>query len=273
MIETPRQKWKRLNPDKHRECQRRYYLKNREAIRAKAIARSQLPENRIKRNASSLQWQRDNRDKVLVQRRKRYAIYRNELLKEQQLRRSKNIEHTRSQSRKYYAKHADKRRAASRIYYHQFKATCQARSKQWKVNNPTKALQQKRDWVAANREKIREHQRVKYSMDMQYCIKRRLSSRLQKLVKQRHATKCDRAVVLLGIRVGDFLKYLESLFKPGMGWHNRSLWHIDHRTPCESFDLTIPEQQRRCFHYTNLQPLWAADNMRKGSKLINEFAG
>jgi hypothetical protein len=53
-----------------------------------------------------------------------------------------------------------------------------------------------------------------------------------------------------------------------MTWenHGRYGWHIDHIRPCASFDLADPEQQRKCFHYTNLQPLWASENMRKGDK-------
>jgi hypothetical protein len=49
---------------------------------------------------------------------------------------------------------------------------------------------------------------------------------------------------------------------------NHGIWHIDHITPCTAFDLTDPEQQKKCFHYTNLQPLWASDNIRKGNKII-----
>jgi hypothetical protein len=63
---------------------------------------------------------------------------------------------------------------------------------------------------------------------------------------------------------------MESKFLPGMTWDNRGLrgWHIDHIVPCSFFDLANPEQQRKCFHYTNLQPLWAADNLRKSDKLV-----
>jgi hypothetical protein len=43
-------------------------------------------------------------------------------------------------------------------------------------------------------------------------------------------------------------------------------WHIDHIVPCESFDLTDPAQQGQCFHFSNLQPLWARENLRKGTK-------
>ena len=47
---------------------------------------------------------------------------------------------------------------------------------------------------------------------------------------------------------------------------NYGEWHVDHIKPCASFDLTDPKQQEICFHYTNLQPLWAIDNIKKGSK-------
>ena len=44
-------------------------------------------------------------------------------------------------------------------------------------------------------------------------------------------------------------------------------YHIDHKRPCASFDLTDPEQQRECFHWTNLQILDARTNIQKGKKL------
>ena len=59
--------------------------------------------------------------------------------------------------------------------------------------------------------------------------------------------------------------HLESLFSPGMTWDNYGFegWHIDHIKPCASFEL---DQKKICFHYTNLQPLWAKDNMSKSNK-------
>ena len=69
-------------------------------------------------------------------------------------------------------------------------------------------------------------------------------------------------------------QYLEKQFTKGMSWDNygnpngdhTSCWHIDHIKPCASFDLTQEDQQKECFHYTNLQPLWAIDNLKKGGK-------
>ncbi len=64
------------------------------------------------------------------------------------------------------------------------------------------------------------------------------------------------------------MRWLEKQFKSGMTWENRSLWHIDHKRPVSSFDLTKPEEQKLCFHYTNLQPLWAVENLRKSAKVL-----
>jgi hypothetical protein len=67
----------------------------------------------------------------------------------------------------------------------------------------------------------------------------------------------------------DFLKdYLSNMFYDGMSWDNHgTLWHIDHIKPCDSFDLSNMEQQRQCFHYSNLQPLWAKENLKKSNKI------
>jgi len=60
-------------------------------------------------------------------------------------------------------------------------------------------------------------------------------------------------------------EYLESKFLDGMTWENKHEFHIDHIRPCASFDLDNEVERHKCFHYTNLQPLWAADNLSKGA--------
>ena len=68
------------------------------------------------------------------------------------------------------------------------------------------------------------------------------------------------------------MNHIESLFDDKMTWNNRGFygWHIDHITPCASYDLTDPQQQLECFHYTNLQPLWCTDNWKKNDNLLKE---
>lgn len=72
----------------------------------------------------------------------------------------------------------------------------------------------------------------------------------------------------MGADIETVKKHLESLFQNGMTWDNHGFdgWHIDHIVPCAAFDLTDPEEQKKCFHYTNLQPLWAKDNLSKGDR-------
>jgi hypothetical protein len=89
----------------------------------------------------------------------------------------------------------------------------------------------------------------------------------------RRNLKSASTLTLLGCSVDQFLGHLEINFEEGMAWDNYgSAWHVDHRRPCASFDLTKPEEQRICFNWKNLQPLFAKDNLRKGAKHISSFA-
>ena len=83
------------------------------------------------------------------------------------------------------------------------------------------------------------------------------------------ALKKESALKLLGCTMSELWQHLESKFQPGMTRENYGQWHIDHIKPCVLFDLTKDEEQAACFHYTNLQPLWAVDNLRKGKKYEN----
>lgn len=81
-------------------------------------------------------------------------------------------------------------------------------------------------------------------------------------------SKAATTMKLVGCSPGALRAHLESKFRPGMNWENYGLrgWHIDHIRPCASFDMSDPEQQRQCFHYLNLQPLWAVENLKKGAR-------
>ena len=78
--------------------------------------------------------------------------------------------------------------------------------------------------------------------------------------------KSKRTMMLVGCTLAELRAHLEKQFVAGMTWANYGAWHIDHIRPCASFDLLDPGQQAQCFHFSNLQPLWAMDNFRKGAK-------
>lgn len=90
--------------------------------------------------------------------------------------------------------------------------------------------------------------------------------RLRGVLKRIGVAKSDKIISLLGCSLKFFREHIERQFKEGMTWENRSLWHIDHIKPLASFDLKNPEHQKQATHYTNLQPLWAKDNLTKGAK-------
>ena len=104
----------------------------------------------------------------------------------------------------------------------------------------------------------------KHKFDLNWKLKNNLRSRIRLSLKGKNKSK--KTMELLGCTIKQLWEHLESKFKLGMTRENHGKWHIDHIKPCISFNLTDPEQQKICFHYTNLQPLWAEDNLKKGAK-------
>jgi len=80
-------------------------------------------------------------------------------------------------------------------------------------------------------------------------------------------SKRGSAVALLGCTIDELIAQFESQFAVGMSWADRGAWHIDHIRPLSSFDLQDPVQLAVACHHSNLQPLWASDNMSKGGKV------
>lgn len=105
-------------------------------------------------------------------------------------------------------------------------------------------------------------------------IRRAMSHRMRQAIKHSGSRKHKSTFSLLGCDSEFAKKWIESKFLPGMSWDNwGKLWHVDHIIPCASFDLSDTEQQKACFHYTNLQPLWWRDNIKKRDRLDWSPAG
>ena len=106
----------------------------------------------------------------------------------------------------------------------------------------------------------------KYKNDTNFRLTCVLRKRLGAAIKGK--AKTGSAVVDLGCSIDDLKKYLENQFQPDMTWDNwsRNGWHIDHIVPLSKFDLSNREELLKACHYSNLQPLWAKDNIRKGNK-------
>ena len=115
-----------------------------------------------------------------------------------------------------------------------------------------------------------EYEKTKKAIDPNYKLIKNLRSGISKAIKKDYGEKAYHTIELLGCSVDEARRYLESKFQDGMTWKNHGQfgWHIDHKIPIDSFDLTNPEDQKKCFHYTNLQPLWWQENLSKGNKIL-----
>lgn len=120
------------------------------------------------------------------------------------------------------------------------------------------------------REKLRKYQREwarkKIKLDLNFRIKKNLRCRIWSVLNGIYKSK--RTEQLLGCTIDELKNYLSNKFQSGMSWKNYGKWHIDHIKPCDAFDLTKEEEQSECFNYTNLQPLWKIENLRKSNKII-----
>ncbi len=112
----------------------------------------------------------------------------------------------------------------------------------------------------------RKYRKEKYNKDTNFRLSMRLRGRIVDAL--RSGLKAGSAIDDLGCSIDDLKSYLESKFQKGMNWGNWGVsgWHIDHIKPISSFDLTDRSQFVRACHFTNLQPLWSIDNLKKGNK-------
>ena len=98
------------------------------------------------------------------------------------------------------------------------------------------------------------------------------STRVRTALRNTNALKSAKTVVLIGCSWAELKQHLENQFSGEMCWENHgSYWHIDHKQPCAGFDLTIESEQKKCFHYSNLQPLEKSENFRKHDMPYDEW--
>lgn len=110
----------------------------------------------------------------------------------------------------------------------------------------------------------REYNRKRQRENAKFAIEHRLRARMSSIVRKKLMRKSRKSLEYLGCTSEEFMRYMESLFPNGMTWGNRKLWHIDHIVPVCSFDLTQEGEIKKCFHYSNLRPIWKEGNLRKG---------
>ena len=171
--------------------------------------------------------------------------------------------------KEYYSKNRNKCIVSMKKYEANNKEYLSVKAMHWYRKNKEIKLQYEKQYYTENKVKIlereRKHNKNRYVEDLQYRLKCILRKRLRTAIKNNQ--KIGSAVRDLGCSIEDLKKHLESQFQSGMTWDNHGEWHIDHIKPLASFDLQDPTQLREACHYSNLQPLWAKDNLKKGATI------
>lgn len=176
-------------------------------------------------------------------------------------------------------------------YYHKNKDRIKNNTKKYQEINKIKLNKKAQIYRENNKKKFKEYIKI-YRIKNKCIIKKQVLKYTQKrkkndkgfhiLLNQRtrlhHAlkglTKSNRTIILLGCEIDYLLYHLQKQFKKNMSWDNygygKGKWVIDHIQPCCSFDLSKESEQRKCFHYTNLQPLWWEKNKIKRSQDVRK---
>jgi len=181
------------------------------------------------------------------------------------------------QRKKYYKENCEKIKQKAKQWSFQNKEKESQNSKNYYIKNKKYLLKYQKDYRTNKKNKIKikernlKYKKNKRKTNIHFRLYESLSARIRSGLKQQvliknYTQKESYTKKVLGCSFKQLQTHLEKQFKIGMTWDNYGEWHIDHIIPCASFDLTDPEQQKKCFHYTNLQPLWAEDNLKKGAK-------
>ena len=111
--------------------------------------------------------------------------------------------------------------------------------------------------------------KLRYDNDPAFRMVQLMRQRMRKVMTGAHISL--RQLSMLGCTRAEFVAHIEKQFKRGMTWQNmgtgQGKWHLDHITPCAAFDQTSASQRATCWHFTNFQPMWSIENIKKGARI------
>jgi hypothetical protein len=159
----------------------------------------------------------------------------------------------------------------NRNYYINNTELINKQNKKWYENNKEKHRENDKIWREKNIESVREYHNnlIKHQRKTDPLKKLifNVRGRVFNILKNKIITKSKKTFDIVGC-TPEFLKeHLERQFMEGMSWDNQGKWHIDHKIPLSS--AKTEEEIYKLCHYSNLQPLWAEDNLKKGCKILN----
>lgn len=223
-------------------------------------------QKRANKRAANRRWAASNPGRRKAIRQKYEAANKEKIAESRARARKLDPEKFRARSRQWRIKNPEKSHEHSAKRYREQKDAFRAQITAWREANPERfkaiaAASRKRPGSAQKR---REYANKRHATNVQARLATLLRNRVLKALKGR--VRSASVLSVIGCSLGDLVAHLEGQFIDGMTWANHGEWHIDHRRPLSSFDLTDPDQYASACHFTNLQPLWGRENQSKGSR-------
>ncbi len=165
--------------------------------------------------------------------------------------------------KKYREKNKTRRKEQNKKWKNKNKELLKEYNKKWKINNKNKYHSNFVKWKNNNLEHLR-----RYRQNRRKQINIKLIDNIRRRINMAIKSKKNHSIEYLGIDIESYKKYLQQLFDSRMNWNNYGIkgWHIDHIIPISS--AKNEEELIKLFHYTNTQPLWAEDNLKKSNKIL-----
>lgn len=189
--------------------------------------------------------------------------------------RAKNKEELKEKNKEYEQRPEVKEKREK--YREENKDKLDKAAKEYREKNKEILAAKDKEYRKANRAKINATTAERLKNDEQARLAHNLRARFHDALKRADVIKTESTFDLIGCSAPELKQFIESKFLEGMTWDNygsdrdgtvEKFWHIDHIKPVAVFDLTDEDQRKQCFHFNNLQPLWAKDNWKKGKKYV-----
>ena len=178
----------------------------------------------------------------------------------------KNKERILNYQREYYLENTNKIKSNVSNYYLKNKEKNKEKAKIYYQNNIESRLLYAKQYRENNKEVRNEKEKIRKKTDVIYKLKHLVRNRINKYLKVKNYNKTNSAFIYIGCTPHELKIYLEQKFNSGMSWDNQGKWHIDHIIPLSS--AKTEEELYKLCHFTNLQPMWASDNIKKGAKIL-----
>lgn len=230
-------------------------------------------KNTKEHTAKTLKWQKNNPKKV-KQYRKTYQEKNKERKKEYNKEYNiKNAAKIKKYRRAQYILNSEKQIEEAKSWRKNNVKRSKQTAKKYRIKNKKKIKESLKQYKKENRDKIRKYQK-NYNRKRRKDPIHKLNNVIrigiwESLKKNKNGEKWEK---LVGYSLNDLKIHLEKQFKDGMTWenHSRDGWHIDHRIPISLFNITSAKCKgfKKCWELSNLQPLWAKENMKKNNRLF-----